>query len=74
MDWAMFCSITVLPAFGGETMRPRWPLPMGAMRSIMRGVMSSLLPLPSSSLSISSACSGVRFSKGILCRAAPRSS
>jgi hypothetical protein len=26
----MFCSIMVLPALGGETIRPRWPLPIGA--------------------------------------------
>ena len=26
---AMFCSVIVLPAFGGETIRPRWPLPIG---------------------------------------------
>ena len=31
MAVAMFCSSIVLPAFGGETMRPRWPLPMGAI-------------------------------------------
>src|SRR5438445_299197 len=27
MLWAMFCNIMVLPALGGETMRPRWPMP-----------------------------------------------
>jgi len=31
---AMFCSIMVLPALGGETTRPRWPRPIGATRSI----------------------------------------
>jgi hypothetical protein len=38
---AMFCSSMVLPAFGGETIRPRWPLPIGATRSMMRAVRSS---------------------------------
>ena len=31
---------------GGETIRPRWPLPIGAQMSMMRAVMSSVLPLP----------------------------
>ena len=35
---AMFCSVIVLPAFGGETIRPRWPLPIGATMSIRRPV------------------------------------
>ncbi len=35
---AIACSTIVLPAFGGETMRPRWPLPIGATRSITRVV------------------------------------
>ncbi len=38
---AMSLSTVVLPAFGGETMRPRWPLPIGATRSIVRAVMNS---------------------------------
>ena len=25
-----------MPAFGGDTMSPRWPLPMGATRSMIR--------------------------------------
>ena len=29
MAWAMCCSITVLPALGGDTISPRWPLPIG---------------------------------------------
>ena len=33
---AMACRIIVLPALGGETMRPRWPLPIGATRSMTR--------------------------------------
>src|ERR671916_589016 len=40
MDWAICLRIVVLPAFGGETMRPRWPLPIGVMRSMTRGAMS----------------------------------
>ena len=31
IEVAMFCSSIVLPAFGGETIRPRWPLPIGAI-------------------------------------------
>src|ERR1035441_2135153 len=30
---AIACSTIVLPAFGGDTMRPRWPLPIGLTRS-----------------------------------------
>src|SRR6266545_3124386 len=41
MAWAMFCSSTVLPVRGGDTIRARWPLPIGAMRSITRVEMSS---------------------------------
>ena len=35
---AMFCMIVVLPAFGGETISARWPLPIGMTRSITRVV------------------------------------
>jgi len=35
---AICCITMVLPAFGGATMRPRWPLPTGETRSIIRGV------------------------------------
>ncbi len=35
---AIACSTIVLPAFGGETIRPRWPLPIGATRSMTRAV------------------------------------
>ena len=38
IELAMFCSVIVLPAFGGETMRPRWPLPIGETMSMMRPV------------------------------------
>jgi hypothetical protein len=29
--------IVVFPALGGETIRPRWPRPIGAIRLINRG-------------------------------------
>ena len=41
IDFAIDCMIIVLPALAGETMRPRWPLPIGAMRSMKRAVMLS---------------------------------
>ena len=41
MACAMFCISTVLPVRGGETIRARWPLPIGAIRSITRVEMSS---------------------------------
>jgi hypothetical protein len=46
--WATFCISMVLPALGGETISARWPLPCGAIRSMMRPVMSSVEPLPRS--------------------------
>ena len=39
IDRAICFMIVVLPALGGDTMRPRWPLPIGATRSTMRAVM-----------------------------------
>ena len=39
MDRAICFMTVVLPALGGDTMRPRWPLPIGAMRSTIRAVM-----------------------------------
>ena len=36
MARAIFWSSTVLPARGGETIRPRWPLPIGVTRSTTR--------------------------------------
>ncbi len=33
---AMFWSSIVLPVRGGATMSPRWPLPMGVIRSMTR--------------------------------------
>ena len=32
----MFCNKTVLPVRGGATIRERWPLPMGAIKSMIR--------------------------------------
>ena len=40
IDWAICFMIVVLPALGGDTIRPRWPLPIGAIRSMIRAVMS----------------------------------
>ena len=57
----MFCSITVLPVRGGATISARWPLPIGAIRSITRGVKSLLGPLATDwkfSISIFSRSSG----------------
>ena len=36
IELAMDCSSIVLPVRGGETIRPRWPLPIGVSRSITR--------------------------------------
>ena len=47
-------------------MRPRCPLPIGAVRSIIRAVRSSVEPLPASKQSGISGWRGVRFSKRIL--------
>ena len=49
-----------------DTIRPRWPRPMGATRSRMRPVMSSVLPLPRSSVKRWRGNSGVRFSNSAL--------
>ena len=35
---ASACMTIVLPALAGATMRPRWPLPIGATRSMTRVV------------------------------------
>ena len=37
-EFAIFWSRIVLPARGGETMRPRWPFPMGVNRSMTRAL------------------------------------
>ena len=65
---AIFCSNTVLPAFGGATIKPRWPLPIGAAKSKIRAVKSSVEPLPRSIRKRELACNGVKFSKRILLR------
>jgi hypothetical protein len=39
---AMWCRIVVLPALGGATIRARWPLPIGIIRSMTRVVSRSL--------------------------------
>ena len=63
MLWAIFWSIIVLPALGGETTRPLCPFPMGEQTSMILAVISSRVPLPLSNLILLSACNGVRFSK-----------
>ena len=68
MEWAICLRTVVLPAFGGDTIRPRWPFPMGEMRSTMRAVMLAGSP-GTSRLSFSSGNSGVRSSKRGRCRA-----
>jgi hypothetical protein len=62
----MLCSINVLPALGGDTIRPRWPLPIGAIKSIILDDRSSLDPLPCSKISLSFGNRGVKFSNRIL--------
>ena len=44
MEWAICFMTVVLPALGGETIMPRWPLPIGESRSTMRAVRLSLSP------------------------------
>ena len=39
IEWAICFMIVVLPALGGDTIRPRWPLPIGEIRSMIRAVM-----------------------------------
>ena len=70
IDVAIVFMIVVLPAFGGDTIRPRWPLPIGEMRSMIRAVMfvgSAGL----SRRSFSSGNSGVRSSNRGRCGPAP---
>ncbi len=38
IELAIDCMIIVLPALAGETIRPRWPLPIGAAMSITRPI------------------------------------
>ena len=54
--------MVVLPAFGGDTISPRWPLPIGAIRSTIRPVISCGSSRSSRS-SFESGNSGVRSSK-----------
>ena len=62
MEWAICFMTVVLPALGGDTIMPRWPLPIGESRSTMRAVTLSLSP-GISRLSRESGNSGVRSSK-----------
>ena len=50
IDRAICFMIVVLPALGGDTMRPRWPLPMGEIRSTMRAVMFAGVAVSSAQL------------------------
>ena len=56
----MACRTIVLPALGADTMRPRWPLPIGATRSMIRAVPDGF---PSSSRRRCWGYNGVRSSK-----------
>ena len=51
---AMFCSMTVLPARGGDTINARWPFPSGVIKSITRVVRSLRVGSSNSSPSFSS--------------------
>ncbi len=66
IDCARFCKSNVLPALGGDTIKPLCPFPIGATRSIILGEMSWELPEPVSSFSLESGNKGVKFSKAIL--------
>src|SRR5260363_204530 len=59
--------MTVLPDLGEATIRPRWPLPIGAIISMMRPVLFSSPRKSRSRIKGVSGCSGVRFSNMILC-------
>ncbi len=60
MEFAIDCMTIVLPAFGGDTMSLRWPLPIGAAMSMTRPIR---LPASVSSRSRSEAYSGVSLLK-----------
>ena len=62
----MLCNMSVLPAFGGDTINPLWPLPIGAVRSITLEDISAFDPEPCSRESLKFGKSGVKFSKRIL--------
>ena len=38
IEFAIDCMIIVLPALAGETIRPRWPLPIGEAMSMTRPI------------------------------------
>ena len=59
----MLCKSKVFPAFGGETMSPLWPFPVGEIKSIILADKSSVVPLPDSITNLSSGNKGVKFSK-----------
>ena len=61
--WAIVFMTVVLPALGGDTISPRWPFPIGAIRSMIRHVMSPGCVRRSRGGSRSSGNSGVRSSK-----------
>ena len=46
IEWAICFRMVVLPALGGDTIIPRWPLPMGESRSMIL-VVNSLDPVVS---------------------------
>jgi hypothetical protein len=71
MACASCLRIVVLPAFGGDTIRPRWPLPIGAIMSTIRIEIGDLSSV--SSRSRSSGNSGVRSLNSIR-RSRPNSS
>ncbi|CAB4884036.1 unannotated protein [freshwater metagenome] len=62
IELAIVFMTVVLPALGGDTMMPRWPIPIGEMRSMIRAVMF-VGSLGSSRRSLVSGNSGVRSSK-----------
>ncbi len=70
MPFAICLRMVVLPALGGETTMPRWPLPIGAIMSMIR---SATATGPFSSRKRSSGNSGVSLSKFGRARAASTS-
>ena len=60
MDFAASFKSVVFPAFGGETIMPRWPFPIGLTRSTIR---IAMLPPGRSRRSRSSGKTGVISSK-----------
>ena len=62
IELAIFCIKVVLPAFGGATIKRRWPFPIGLNKSTIREETSVEIV---SRRSFSLGYKGVRFSKGI---------